>query len=102
MHTLLDLRGSIPTFIDITHGRCNDLAVLGQLVFQAGAFYVMDSGYLHFQRLFRLSPSGASFVTRADKNTRYRRLYSRPVDSQTGLRSDQTIRLTGRRSRQHA
>jgi hypothetical protein len=72
MHALLDLRGSIPTFIDITHGRCNDLAVLDQLAFEAGAFYVMDRGYLHFQRLFRLSQSGAFFVTRADKNTQYR------------------------------
>src|SRR5229473_8154122 len=89
------VRCSIPTFIDITHGRCNDLVVLDQLAFEAGAFYVMDRGYLHFQRLFRLSQSGAFFVTRADKNTQYRRQYSRPVDSQTGLRSDQTIRLIG-------
>ena len=98
IHALLDLRGSIPTFIDITHGRCNDLAVLDQLAFEAGAFYVMDRGYLHFERLFRLSQSGAFFVTRADRNTQCRRQYSRPVDSQTGLRSDQTIRLTGKTS----
>jgi hypothetical protein len=98
MHALLDLRGSIPTFIDITHGRCNDLAILDQIAFEAGAFYVMDRGYLHFERLFRISQSGAFFVTRADKNTRYRRLYSRLVDSQTGLRADQTIRLTGKTS----
>lgn len=98
MHALLDLRGNIPTFIDITHGRCNDLAVLDQLAFEAGAFYVMDRGYLHFERLFRLSQSGAFFVTRADRNTQYRRQYSRPVDTQTGLRSDQTIRLTGQHS----
>jgi hypothetical protein len=95
MHTLLDLRGSIPTFIDITHGRSNDLVVLDQLAFEPGAFYVMDRGYLHFQRLFRLSQTGAYFVTRAEKNTQYRRQYSRSVDPQTGLRADQTIRLTG-------
>jgi len=69
MHTLLDLRGSIPTFIDITHGRSNDVAVLDRLAFEAGAFYVMDRGYLHFQRLFRLSQAGAYFVTRKIRNT---------------------------------
>ncbi len=95
MHTLLDLRGSIPTFLDITHGRSNDVAILDRLAFEAGAFYVMDRGYLHFQRLFRLSQAGAYFVTRAEKNTQYRRQYSRSVDAQTGLRADQTIRLTG-------
>jgi hypothetical protein len=95
LHTLLDLRGSIPTFIDITHGRCNDLRVLDQLAYEPGAFYVMDRGYVHFERLFRLHQSGAFFVTRAEKNTQYRRQYSRPVDRSTGLRADQTIRLTG-------
>jgi hypothetical protein len=95
LHTLLDLRGSIPTFIDITHGRCDDLRVLDQLAYEPGAFYVMDRGYVHFERLFRLHQSGAFFVTRAEKNTQYRRQYSRPVDRSTGLRADQTIRLTG-------
>jgi hypothetical protein len=95
LHTLLDLRGSIPTFIDITHGRCDDLRVLDQLVYEPGAFYVMDRGYIHFERLFRLNQSGAFFVTRAEKKTQYRRQYSRPVDRGTGLRADQTIRLTG-------
>jgi hypothetical protein len=99
MHTLIDLRGSIPTFIDITHGRSNDVAVLDQLVFEPGSFYVMDRGYLHFQRLFRLSQTGAFFVTRAQSNTQYRRQYSRPVDRQSGLRADQTIRLTGTATR---
>jgi hypothetical protein len=99
MHTLLDLRGSIPTFIDITHGRCNDLVVLDQLPFEPGAFYAMDRGYLHFQRLFRIHQTGAFFVTRAEKDTQYRRQYSRVVDRQTGLRADQTIRLTGKRTR---
>jgi Transposase DDE domain/Domain of unknown function (DUF4372) len=99
MHTLLDLRGSIPTFIDITHGRCNDVAILDQLVFEPGAFYIMDGGYLHFQRLFQLHQSGAFFVTRAAKKTRYRRQHSRPVDRFSGLRMDQTIRLSGIDSR---
>ena len=95
IHTLLDLRGNIPTFIDITHGRCNDLRVLDQLVFEPGAFYVMDRAYVHFERLFRLNQTGAFFVTRAEKKTQYRRQYSRPVDRSVGLRADQTIRLTG-------
>ena len=95
IHTLLDLRGNIPTFIDITHGRCNDLRVLDQLVFEPGAFYVMDRAYVHFERLFRLNQTGAFFVTRAEKKTQYRRQYSRPVDRSIGLRADQTIRLTG-------
>jgi hypothetical protein len=95
IHTLLDLRGNIPTFIDITHGRCNDLRVLDQLAYEPGAFYVMDRGYMHFERLFRLHQSGAFFVTRAEKATQYRRQYSRPIDRCTGLCADQTIRLTG-------
>jgi len=99
LHTLLDLRGSIPTFIDITHGRFNDLRVLDQLVFEPGSFYVLDRGYVHFERLFRIHQSGAFFVTRAEKDTQYRRQYSRPVDRATGLRVDQTIRLTGMHTR---
>jgi len=95
MNTLLDLRGSLPTFIDITHGRSNDVAVLDWMPLEPGAFYVMDRGYLHFERLFHLHQRGAFYVTRAEKNTQYRRRQSRPVDRSTGLRSDQTIRLTG-------
>jgi hypothetical protein len=95
MHTLLDLRGSIPTFIAITHGRSNDVAVLDQLRLEPGAFYVMDRGYVHFKRLFAIHQSGAFFVTRTEKKTRYERRYSRPVDRGSGLRMDQTIRLTG-------
>ena len=95
MNTLLDLRGSLPTFIDITHGRSNDMAVLDRMPVEPGAFYVMDRGYLHFERLFRLHQTGAFYVTRAEKNTQYRRQRSRPVDRQTGLRADQTIRLAG-------
>jgi hypothetical protein len=95
MNTLLDLRGSLPTFIDITHGRSNDVAILDRMPVEPGAFYVMDRGYLHFERLFRLHQTGAFYVTRAQKNTQYRRQHSRPVDRNTGLRADQTIRLTG-------
>ncbi len=95
MNTLLDLRGSLPTFIDITHGRSNDVAVLDWMPVEPGAFYVMDRGYLHFERLFRLHQTGAFYVTRAGSNTQFRRQGSRPVDRNTGLRADQTIRLTG-------
>jgi len=99
LHTLLDLRGSLPAFIDITDGRSNDMEVLDRICFQAGAFYVMDRGYLHFKRLFQLHQTGAFFVTRADRNTQYRRQYSHPVDRETGLRTDHTIRLTGQHTR---
>lgn len=99
LHTLLDLRGSIPSFIAITHGRSNDVTLLDELLLEPGAFYVMDRGYLHFQRLFGVAQSGAFFVTRADKNTQFRRQYSHAIDRSLGLRSDQTIRLTGKATR---
>jgi hypothetical protein len=95
MHTLLDLRGSIPTFIDITHGRSHDVLTLDRIAFEAGAFYVMDRGYLSFQRLLRIHETGAFFVTRALRTTRMGRQCSRPVSRATGLRSDQTVLLTG-------
>jgi hypothetical protein len=95
MHTLLDLRGSIPTFIDITHGRSHDVFALDLITFEAGAFYVLDRGYLSFRRLLRIHESGAFFVTRALKTTRIARQSSRPVSRDTGLRSDQTVLLTG-------
>jgi hypothetical protein len=98
MHTLLDLRGSLPTFIHISHGREHDVHTLDRIHFEAGAFYVMDRGYLHFRRLFRIHQSGAFFVTRALRTTRTLRLYSRPVDRDTGLRADQTVRLNGVRT----
>ncbi len=99
MNTLIDLRGSLPTFVDITHGRSNDVAVLDWMPIEPGAFYVMDRGYLHFERLYHVHQKGAFYVTRAEKNTQYRRQRSRPVDRETGLRADQTIRLTGRTTR---
>jgi hypothetical protein len=95
LHTLLDLRGNIPSFIWITDGKVHDVNVLDELLPEPGAFYVMDRGYIDFSRLHTLSLSMAYFVIRAKKNMKFRRLYSRTVDKSTGLRADQTIVLTG-------
>lgn len=95
LHTLLDLRGNIPSFIHITDGKVHDVNVLDLLIPEPGAFYIMDRGYLDFMRLHRLALSGAFFLIRAKSNTQYRRLYSRPVDKTTGLKCDQTIVLSG-------
>jgi hypothetical protein len=95
MHTLLDVRGSIPSFVVITPGRVSDVSVLDDLVLQPGSFYVMDRGYIHFARLYRFVLAAAFFVVRARVNMCYRRRYSHPVDRTTGLRCDQTILLTG-------
>ena len=94
LHTLLDLRGNIPSFIDITDGKVHDVNVLDILIFEAGSFYIMDRGYIDFKRLYTLHQALAFFVTRAKSNIQCRRLYSRPVDKSTGLRCDQTIVLT--------
>jgi len=93
LHTLLDLRGSIPSFIEITEGRTHDVNILDQLILEPGSFCVMDRGYLDFERLHTLHLTGAFFVVRAKSNLNFHRLYSRPVDKRTGLRSDQTIAL---------
>ena len=95
LHTLLDLRGSIPSFIFISDGKMHDVNILDQLVPEAGAFYVMDRGYLDFERLAHLDDAGSFFVTRAKSNLKARRRYSRPVDRSTGLICDQTVLLTG-------
>ena len=95
LHTLLDLRGNIPSFIHISDGKMYDAKVLDILVPEAGAFYILDRGYLHTKRLFNLHGSGAFFVIRAMSNTRYRRRYSRPVDKSTGVKCDQVVVLTG-------
>ena len=95
LHTLLDLRGNIPTFIHISDGRFNEVSVLDRLVPEAGAFYVMDRGFLDFTRLYRLHQAGSFFVTRAKSNTKAQRRYSRRVDRSTGLICDQTVFLTG-------
>jgi len=100
LHTLLDLRGNIPSFIFISDGKMHDVNILDRLLPEAGAFYVMDRGYVDFERLARLDDAGAFFVTRAKSNLKARRRYSRPVDRSTGLICDQTIVLTGFYSRQ--
>jgi hypothetical protein len=101
LHTLLDLRGNIPAFIHISDGKMHDVNVLDQLLPEAGAFYVMDRGYLDFERLFRLHSAGSFFVTRGKSNLKAQRRYSRPVDRSTGLICDQTVVLTGFYSSQH-
>jgi hypothetical protein len=93
LHTLLDLRGSIPTVVIITHGKVHEVNILDQLVFEAGAFYVMDRGYLDFARLYKLHLACAFFVTRAKKRFDFQRLYSQPVDRATGVICDQIITL---------
>jgi hypothetical protein len=95
LHTLLDLRGNIPTFIHISDGKLHDVNILDQMVFEAGSFYLMDRGYIDFARLYVLHQAQAFYVTRAKSNLQYRRVYSHPVDKTTGLRCDQTIMLTG-------
>jgi len=95
LHTLLDLRGSIPTFIHISDGKLHDVNVLDLLIIEAGAFYIMDRGYLDFERLYTLDQAGGFFVTRAKRNLDARRVYSTLVDRSSGLISDQTIALNG-------
>ena len=93
LHTLLDLRGSIPTVVIITHGKIHEVNILDQLSFEAGAFYVMDRGYLDFARLYKLHLASAFFVTRAKKRFDFHRLYSQPVDRATGVICDQVVTL---------
>ena len=95
LHTLLDLRGNIPTFIYISDGKLHDVNVLDLLPLEPGAFYVMDRGYVDFERLYTITQAAAFFVTRAKSNLKFRRLYSRQVDRATGMICDQTIVLTG-------
>lgn len=95
LHTLLDLRGSIPCFIRVSHGKMHDVNILDELPIEPGAFYVMDKAYIDFVRLHRFEEQSAFFVTRAKKNLDFRRLSSHPIDKSTGLRSDQTIVLDG-------
>jgi len=95
LHTLLDLRGNIPTFIHISDGKLHEVSVLDQLLPEAGAFYIMDRGFLDFERLYRFHQAGSFFVTRAKSNTRLQRRYSLRVDRSIGLLCDQTVFLTG-------
>src|ERR1039458_5736435 len=94
LHTLLDLHGNIPTFIGITDGKVHDVNMLGEILPEAGAFYVMDRGYVDFERLYVFTLSAAFFVVRTKSNVLLQRRYSHPVDKTTGVRSDHTVILT--------
>lgn len=95
LHTLLDLRGNIPSFIEITDGKVHEVNILDILIKEPGSFYIMDRGYLDFERLYAIDQASAYFVIRAKKRLQAQRLYSRPVNKTKGLRCDQTIILTG-------
>ena len=101
MHTLLDLRGSIPTFIEVSDGKLHDVNILDMLVPEPGSFYVMDRGYVDFERLHVFHRGGAFFVTRTKRGVLLRRRYSHPVDTSTGVRSDHTVVLAAAASRKH-
>ena len=98
MHTQIDLRGNIPSFIYVSDGKMHEVNVLDLMMPEPGSFTIMDRGFLDFTRLYRLTQAGAFFVIRPKSNTLFRRVYSRPVDKTTGLRCDQTVRLTGVKS----
>ena len=98
IHTLLDLRGSIPSFVRVTTAHTSDVSLLDNLPMEPAAIYVMDRGYIDFARLHRFTAAAAFFIVRSWKNIQYRRRYSHPVDHTTGLRCDQTIVFTGVRS----
>lgn len=95
LHTLFDVRARIPSVVIITSGKVHDVNILDELLLEPGAIYVLDRGYVDFQRLHYIQEASAFFVTRAKRNFRYRRLYSHPVDKTTGVQCDQTIALTG-------
>jgi len=99
IHTQLDLRGNIPTFIEITEAKTHDINFLDKIIIEAGAFYIMDKAYIDFERLFAIKEALAFFVVRAKINLAHKRLYSRDVDKTTGLIFDQTIKLTGYKSK---
>jgi len=94
-HTLIDLRGNIPTWIHITDGSVHDVNVLDELLIEPGAYYIMDRGYVDYTRLYRVHTSKGFFVTRAKDNFAFKRIYSAPVDKKAGIRCDQTVKLTG-------
>jgi len=100
LHTLLDLRGNIPTFVHISDGKVHEVNILDQVVPEPGAFYIMDRGFLDFERLYRFHEAGSFFVTRGKSNLKVQRRYSHPVDRTTGLMCDQSVVLTGFYSRQ--
>lgn len=98
VHTLLDTKSAIPVFIRISAAQMHDVNILDELKIIPGAWYVMDRGYMDFERLFQIHTTGAKFVTRAKSNIKLKRMYSRKVDKASGFRCDQTVRLTGQRS----
>jgi len=98
LHTLLDLRGNIPAFIHISDGKMHEVNVLDQLLPEPGAFYIIDRGFIDFERLYRFHEAGSFFVTRGKSNLKAKRRYSQPIDRSTGLICDQTIVLTGFKS----
>lgn len=100
LHALLDMRGSIPSYIKITDGSVHDVNILDDLVLEPGSFYVMDRGYVDFERLYRIHQDLCYFITRAKKNMAYRRQYSADIDRTAGVRSDQTIVVSGTRSKE--
>jgi DDE family transposase/uncharacterized protein DUF4372 len=95
LHTMIDIQSAIPVFIDITHGKVHDVSALDHLVFQPGSYLVMDRGYIDFRRLYQIHQAMTYFVVRSKDNLQFRRRASRPVEKASGLRSDQTIVLTG-------
>ncbi len=101
LHTLLDLRGPIPTFIEVSEGKLHDVHILDAIVPESGSFYVLDRAYVDFQRLHVFHEGGAFFVTRTKKGIQFRRRYSRDIDASTGLRSDHTVVLAAPASRKH-
>jgi Domain of unknown function (DUF4372)/Transposase DDE domain len=101
MHTLLDLRGPIPTFIEVSDGKLHDVNILDAIVPEPGSFYVMDRAYVDFERLHIFHCGGAFFVTRTKRGVLFRRRYSHPIDFTTGLRSDHTVVLASAASRKH-
>ena len=101
LHTLLDLHGNIPSFIAITDGKVHDVNILDVLTPEIGAIYIMDRAYLDFERLYTINQCPAFFVVRSKRNTKFRRIYSHPINKATGLKCDQTIMLTGFYSKKH-
>ena len=94
MHTLMDLRGNIPSFVAITDGKVHDVNILDVLIIEPDSFYIMDRGYIDFDRLYHIHRSQGFFVIRGKSNLSFQWQYSRPVDKTNGLRCDQTIKLT--------
>lgn len=101
LHTLLDLRGSIPSFIAITHGKVHEVNILDEIIPEAGAIYIMDRAYLDFKRLYTLHQNSATFIVREKSNACLRRIYSLPVDKSSGIRCDQVVAPTGFYSRKY-